>query len=101
MTVKCGTTTCGRNDPKLRGGCQRWNTMKHQRCGFTAAASQWTTGKPPKDGKRYLLGFGGGVVSSGRYRYGSPGEPQQEVKGWRCDCCGRFGTPKKWSEMES
>lgn len=61
---------------------------------------KWNLGEPPKDGGRYLLQFFGGIVSTGRWRYGELGEPDQGQKEWRCDCCGRFATPSRWAELD-
>lgn len=52
----------------------------------------------PKDGK-VLLVFQGGAACSGEWRYGRPGEPQQDVLSWRSDCCGRFSTPIGWKPL--
>ena len=55
--------------------------------------TQWKSGVPKDRKGHFLLLFRGGVICSGRHRYGHPGEPQQNVSDWRCDCCGCFGTP--------
>lgn len=57
---------------------------------------EWKKGEPPKDGRIYLLKFSGGIICSGEYRYGNLGEPQQHIRAWRCECCGRFSTPIEW-----
>lgn len=47
--------------------------------------------KAKKNGTSYELVTVGGIVCTGRFRYGERGEPQQDVADWRADCCGRFG----------
>lgn len=62
--------------------------------------SEWLPiGTAPKDGTRLLLQFGHRMVCSGGYRLGQLGEPQQDVRDWRSDCCGRFSTPTGWKPL--
>ena len=60
---------------------------------------KWTEGEPPKDNIRYLYMCKSGIIGSGSYRHGNLGEPQQGVKSWRLDCCGRFSNPAAWATI--
>ena len=42
MAAKCGNTECGRYAQDLRNGCQHWNTMLYQECGFIEATESLT-----------------------------------------------------------
>ena len=61
---------------------------------------KWIRGAPPRNRGRYLLKFYGEAICSGTHRRGQIGEPQQEVLGWRCDCCGRFANPLWHAPLE-
>lgn len=59
----------------------------------------WHKGTPPRDGNTYLLKFYTNIICSGAYRRGTCFDPQPDVLDWRCDCCGRFATPKEWAQL--
>jgi len=58
-----------------------------------------STREPERIGKAVLLKFPSGIICSGRKRYGVLGEPSQDTYAYRCDCCGRFSTPKEWMPL--
>lgn len=62
---------------------------------------EWIKGEPPKNERTYLLKFNSDIICSGEYRYGRLGEPDQDVLAWRCDCCGRYATPKAYAVIFS
>jgi len=64
-------------------------------------AIEWQKGEPPKDDKRYLTKTKTGIICSSSYREGRTGEPVKHYLGWRCDCCGRFGTPEYWANIDA
>jgi len=53
---------------------------------------------PPPKAAHILMRTKRGIVSSGKYRYGTLGEPQQDVLDWRCNCCEGFGGMFEWME---
>lgn len=64
-----------------------------------AAQRQWRPiATAPKD-KSVLLYTPYGLMYCGRWRYGTLGEPQQDVLAWRCDSSGRFADPTKWQPL--
>jgi hypothetical protein len=62
---------------------------------------QWKPIATAPKGESILLYTSYGLVYCGKERFGSLGEPQQEIFAWRCDSSGRFATPIFWHPIPS
>lgn len=57
---------------------------------------------PPPREERIIVRWmpDGTVFSTARYRFGQLGDPQQDIKTWRADCCGRFSGIYLWAHID-
>ena len=64
------------------------------------ATVRWIKGEPPRDGKSYLVKFKTDIIVMASWRHGERGEPNPEIKDFRCACCGKYATPEYWASLD-
>ena len=63
-------------------------------------SSWWPMSSAPTDRSIMLAVKGTPIpIYCGQLRYGTMGEPQQDILAWRCDSSGRFANPTHWMPL--